>query len=85
MDNSVDMGYESTFFQGAFQFSGGRRLNENQYRYMLLFWLAPRYKRSIQVADPLRELVGLPFDPEGAYFVNSKEFLDLPPETQVSY
>jgi hypothetical protein len=73
----------STFFQGAFQFPGGRRLNENQYRCLLLFSLVPRYKRSIQVVDPLRELVDHPFGPEGAYFVNSKEFLDLPSETQV--
>lgn len=74
-------------FQGAFRFSGGKKLNDDQCRYLLLFWQIERYQRVIDdvkdCSDPVRELVGLPLGAEGEFFVSSQSFLDLPSETQV--
>lgn len=76
------------FFKGCFKFAGGKKLSDDQYLYLLLFWRLKRYKRDGRIlrgcADPIRERVGLPVGPEGVFFVSSKEFLDLPIETQVS-
>lgn len=82
------MGY-NTYLQGPFKFSEGRKLNEDQYLYLLLSWQVPRYKRTEMplegYPDPIRGLVGLPLGPEGAFFVSSKEFLALPTELQVNH
>lgn len=78
-----------TYFQGAFRFSGGKRLEYNQYLYLLLFWQADQSEQGSQYerycADPVRELVGLPFGAEGEFFVRSKDFLDIPIEKKVSF
>lgn len=77
-----------TFFQGAFRFAEGKKLTEHQYPYLMLFWGIARSKRDVRILkqhkDPIRDLVGLPLGPEGAFSVSSQDFLDLPKELQVS-
>lgn len=74
-------------FQGAFRFTGGKKLDDNQYRYLLLFWQVERYQRDVDkmenCPDPIRELVGLRLGAEGEFFVSSKDFLNLHTEGQV--
>ncbi|GAQ84971.1 hypothetical protein KFL_002150070 [Klebsormidium nitens] len=76
----------NTFHQGALKFAGGKTLNILQYCYLMLFWGTNRLKRNKEslesYPDPIRESVGLPLGPENAFFVSSKEFLDLPKEMQ---
>ncbi|GAQ83060.1 hypothetical protein KFL_001340140 [Klebsormidium nitens] len=78
-----------TFFQGAFRFAEGKKLTQQQYQYLMLFWGIARSKRNVSLLklhkDPIRDLVGLPLGPEGALFVSSQEFLDLPKEVQVEF
>ncbi|GAQ79668.1 hypothetical protein KFL_000350225 [Klebsormidium nitens] len=81
--------WNSMSFQGAFRFSGGKKLNDHQYRYLLLFWQIERCQRNIdevkECPDPVRELVGLPLGAKGEFFLSSKDFLDLPTETQTQF
>jgi hypothetical protein len=66
------MGY-TTHFQGTFGLD--RPLNQAQIEYLIAFRMSGHcacYESVLQdFPDPLREAVGLPVGPEGAYFVNS--------------
>lgn len=76
-------------FQGAFRFSGSRKLDDNQYLYLLLFWQAEQLHQKSEsardCADPVRELVGLPFGADGEFFVGSEDFFSIPVEKQVRF
>lgn len=70
------MGYD-TYFSGEFDLS--RELTEAEFKYLRAFSQTRRMLRDPELAakrpDPLREAVGLPIGPAGAYHVGGSGFM----------